>query len=375
MCQLISNNIRPLTKSQGPFLFAVNNKISYYTYMRKIAKKLKRELSYQTGLYTTPPEFLSLIITTRCNFHCPACSIWEKQNNSELSTAEWQKIIENLKLTLTPETFVEINGGEPLLCLDLTLFLIKELKKYFKKVTLNTNGSLLNESVLNELTLAGLDTIKISFYSLDKSIHDSLRGQPGAFELADQAIKLISQSSISLEVGLLLTTQNIKSAPELISYLQTLPKTSIILQPLDERVESVESKSLNQNSIPVNLWPTKTQVLDFFNWLKSNFKNIKNSEANIKATQEYYLDPVSVLKYRCFAGQRNLVVYPNADVCFCFKRPTVGNLLKQSLLTILKNTRLQRKGIKSCNKYCRIVGCNFSRGIKEYLTNLTRTSP
>jgi MoaA/NifB/PqqE/SkfB family radical SAM enzyme len=341
----------------------------------KFVNKIKKELSYQSGLYTTSPEFLSLIITTRCNFHCPACSIWEKQNNTELSIADWQKILDQLKKTLKPEAFVEINGGEPLLCLDLTLFLIKELIKYIKKVTLNTNGSLINEDILKQLESAGLDTIKISFYSLDKETHDKMRGYYGALELADQAIKLITQGPINLEVGLLLTSKNIKSAPALISYLQTLPNSSIILQPLDERVESAESKNLSGNNIWQNLWPDKEDILNFFDWLNSNSDKIKNSSANINAIKEYYLNPDAVLKYRCFAGQRNLVVYPNADVSFCFKRPSVGNLLKQNLLTILKNSRSQRKAIKSCNKYCRIVGCNFSRGIKECLLNLTRTSP
>lgn len=88
---------------------------------------------------------------------------------------------------------------------------------------------------------------------------------------------------------------------------------------------------------------------------------------NIEAIRQYYLNPENILKYRCFAGQRNMVVYPNGDTSFCFKGGIIGNLEKQELKEILKNAAGERKKIKNCRKYCRIIGCNFSRGLKEFI--------
>ncbi|MFA5076617.1 MAG: radical SAM protein [Patescibacteria group bacterium] len=340
----------------------------YLLIMKKIAKKITQELSYATGRYLTPPEFLSLIVTWRCNFRCQMCSIWQKDTADELNLDNWLKIAADLKNNLPQKTFVEINGGEPLLRRDLVVPLIKELK-YFQTVALNSNGLLITPEIISELENANLDILKISFYSLDKDVHNALRGMPDAYDHALNAIKLISQSKIKLEVGLLITNQNIASAPELIKYLSGLPNTKIILQPLDESVESTESKNRRQNQLPAKLWPTPEQATKFFDWVLNDHRSIKNSPANIQAIKEYYLQPKNVLRYRCFAGQRNAVIYPNGDVALCFKGSVVGNITKQNLKEILKKATNERKFIKTCPKYCRIIGCNFSRGLREIITS------
>jgi MoaA/NifB/PqqE/SkfB family radical SAM enzyme len=335
----------------------------------KIIDKISREISYQFGWYTISPEFLSIIITMRCNFNCQSCSIWKKINHDELDENEWKNVISKLPNSLKPNTFVEINGGEPLIRKELVFFLVQELKKYFHRVALNSNGLLIDEKILEQVKKAGIDIIKISFYSLNKKIHNNLRGHDLAYDNAKKAINLINQKQIALEVGLLITAKNINDAPALIEYLQTLPNTSIILQPLDEKIEAVESKNQISNKLITELWPTKNDVNVFFDWVLHNNKNIKNSLVNIEAIRQYYLNPENILKYRCFAGQRNLVIYPNGDVTLCFKGKVIGNAKKHSVKKILQDAIDERKKIKKCKKYCRIVGCNFSRGLKEYAYN------
>jgi len=336
--------------------------------MNKIIKKLLLEKGFLTGKYCLPPESLSLIITFRCNFRCQSCSIWQKTDHNELADENWLKIIPNLNI-LNPLTFVELNGGEPLIRKELVLKLIKELKKKFKNVALNSNGLLINEKTVFELADAGLDIVKISFYSLEKDIHNFLRGNPEAYDRALNAMELLSKSKIKLEVGLLITAKNIQSLPDLIKYLKKYKNASIILQPLDESVESPDSKDLATNNLLTDLWPKKEEIIDFFNWVVNNHEQIKNSLDNLEAIKKYYLNPPSVLNYRCFAGQRNLVIYPNSDVALCFKGKPIGNLNERSLERTLKGEKalIERKKIKKCQKYCRIIGCNFSKGLTEFM--------
>ncbi|MFH1367477.1 MAG: radical SAM protein [Patescibacteria group bacterium] len=337
--------------------------------MNKIIRKLKREESFMTGRYNLAPEFLSLIITFRCNFRCQSCSIWQKPPIQELSENEWLGICRQAKEVFTPETFVEINGGEALLRKELVISLIKTLKPHFKNVALNSNGLLISKEIAKELEKSGLDLLKISFYSLNEDIHNSLRGHPQAFCQAKKALELIDNSRIKLEVGVLMMAKNMADLPELIKYLKTLNNANIILQPLDESIESEGSKNRAVNQTISELWPAKEETAKFFDWVLENYKNypIKNSLASLKAMQEYYLQPSSVLKYRCFAGQRNLVVYPQGDVAMCFKGRILGNLTKENLSEILKGeaARQERQNIRRCQKYCRIIGCNFSRGLLE----------
>lgn len=334
----------------------------------KIKIKIARELSYLTGKFNTLPEYVSLIITFNCNFKCKSCSIWTKTDHVEMTEDNWQDIANQISKSLPSTSFIEINGGEPLLRKSLAINLIKQLKKHFQTVALNTNGSTIDESVLVELKEAGLDIIKLSLYSLNDAVHNNLRGTDIAFEHASNAIKLINQSGIKLEIGVLITSQNISELPKLISYLSELDNTSIILQPLDEKVESIESKNFSSNNLPKDLWPNKSDIINFFDWLEKDdhLAKIKNSPMAISAMKKYYLNPQSALAYRCFAGQRNLIIYPNGDMSFCFKRPTIGNALDKPIFDQIKFADNERKCIKKCPKYCRIIGCNLSKGIKEY---------
>lgn len=339
--------------------------------MNRVLKKIALEAGYSTGRYFCPPEFLSLIVTFRCNFRCPGCAIWQKQEFDELSSEQWLGVARNLSAVFGPETFIEINGGEPLIQKDQLIKLIAELKQHFKSVTLNSNGLLIDTDTIKSLVGAGLDNIKISFYSLDKATHNFLRGSDLAYDHAIRALDLLAKSPIRVEVGILITKQNIGQVPELINYLAHYPNVIPIIQPLDERVESAESKNRQGNFLPIDLWPDKNQVNKFFAWIKKDHPKFKNSDDNLKVIEKYYLEPESVLSYRCFAGQRNCVIYPNGDVAMCFKGSIIGNIQRTSIKRILKSSEAvnERKAISRCCKYCRIVGCNFSRGIKEYLSS------
>ncbi|PJE58546.1 MAG: hypothetical protein COU81_00185 [Candidatus Portnoybacteria bacterium CG10_big_fil_rev_8_21_14_0_10_36_7] len=335
---------------------------------KKILNKLRLEFSYFTGHNFYTLDYVSLITTFRCNFKCRTCDIWKKQNFDELDISQWRKITTKLKTELPTNTFIEISGGEALIQTELIIDLIKNLTNYFETVVLNTNGSIISENIIAKLKSAGLNKIKLSLYSLDSETHNFLRGTDIAYSSAIGAIDTITKSGIDLEVGVLITKQNISQIPELINYFNKFERVSIVIQMLDEIIESLDSKNKSINNLEQNLWPNNDAVNKFFNWLGVHMKNIKNSSANLEAIKNYYLNPKSVLAYRCFSGQRNLVIYPNGDVALCFKRPVIGNLIRENLNYILNKKAIsERKAIGQCQKYCRIIGCNFSRGLVEVI--------
>jgi MoaA/NifB/PqqE/SkfB family radical SAM enzyme len=265
---------------------------------------------------------------------------------------------------------VEITGGEPMMEKENLLPMIKYLKKQFKTVLLNTNGSLINKSTISELQKAGLDVIKISLYSLLPKIHNQMRGSSIAFDNAMKAIKLTSKSKLKLKIAILITRQNISYIPKLIYYLSHWPKIEITLQPLDELVESKESKNLRHNQLPGSLWPEKKEVLKFFAWAIKNKHLISNGVEHLFILRNYYLDPSTALSNKCFSGQRNLIINPDGGVSLCYKYPPIGNIFKDNLKDILKKeAKKQRLEIKDCKKYCRVLGCNYARSISSVLKN------
>jgi MoaA/NifB/PqqE/SkfB family radical SAM enzyme len=332
--------------------------------MNKISEKILQELSYYSGKFLVKPNRVVLMITFRCNFKCSTCDIWKGKNNQELSKKSWLKVADQLIKNLPKEAFIEISGGEPLLKRDQTIELIKKLKRHFQTVALNTNGSTITPKTIKLLEKAKLDQIKVSFYSTKRSIHNQIRGTKIAYNSAIRAIEYLEKSKIKTKIGVLITAKNIKSIPETIKFLSKIKNCIITMQPIDEKVESFESKKKGHHPIK-NLWPKKSDVIKLFNEIKIYKKHLSKFVIISEILKEYYLNPKSALKYRCFVGQKNLVIYPNGDLSFCFKKPKIGNIIENKLDNLLKNAKTDRKNIKKCKKYCRVLGCNFNKGVLE----------
>jgi MoaA/NifB/PqqE/SkfB family radical SAM enzyme len=337
--------------------------------MDKFRSKFLEHLSYRSSNFYLFPNYISLNITNGCNFHCLACAIHHKKPKKELGIKDWLKISQKLSKVFPKNTFIEISGGEPLTKKELIFALIADLKKNFQQVALNTNGLLCDESIAKQLEKLSLDQIKLSFYSLDEKIHNLLRGEPRSYVAAIKAIKLFSKSKIKLIVGILVTSKNIRTIPRLINYLQQFPNCQIILQPLDEIFESKESKNQKHNFLPQHLWPSKKEVLKFFEYVERNKNKVNNSPSHLRAAKNYYLNPESVLGRHCYSGQRLFVIYPNGQTGLCFKHQNLGNILVENPKKILKRDQAKRirKQIKNCRKYCRILNCNFGRSVSEII--------
>ena len=100
-----------------------------------IFNKIEDEKISKTPLIT----FLTL--TNECNMNCSFCYA---NKNTDDHTGDFQvEWLDKLKETLPKESFAECNfsGGEPLLCKDK----VKKLRTYFDKVTIYTNGLLIDK--------------------------------------------------------------------------------------------------------------------------------------------------------------------------------------------------------------------------------------
>ena len=131
--------------------------------------------------YMVAPHRMDLMISAmtdekgcwKCNQKCVFCYAagQEYSQTRELSTDEWKHAIDRLKDAHVP--MITFTGGEPTLRDDLV-----ELVDYSKwfVTRLNTNGVKLTSELCAELKAASLDSVQITLYSADESVHNSLVG-------------------------------------------------------------------------------------------------------------------------------------------------------------------------------------------------------
>ncbi len=94
---------------------------------------------------------------------------------------------------------VIFSAGEPLLRNDLD-DIVRHAHQAGLLTRLNTNGLLLDRERADELKKAGLTQCAVSIDHPDAAVHDSLRGVPGAFHRAVQAIRHLREAGIPCQI-------------------------------------------------------------------------------------------------------------------------------------------------------------------------------
>lgn len=130
--------------------------------------------------YMQAPHRMDLMLSAmsknggwNCNQKCIHCYAAGQiqSDEEELSTEQWKQIIDKCRSAGIPQ--LTFTGGEPTMREDL-FELIKYSKWFVSR--LNTNGINLSEEYCKRLVEAELDSLQITFYSLEPEIHNSLVG-------------------------------------------------------------------------------------------------------------------------------------------------------------------------------------------------------
>ncbi|MBF0107082.1 MAG: radical SAM protein [Deltaproteobacteria bacterium] len=159
----------------------------------------KDELHYQyrclrlgLGFLTKRYIHCNLQVTYRCNFKCEICDFWKTEHKAldELSLKEI-KIIGD-KLNKLGTLIVSLAGGEPLIRQDL-FDVITILNRANHLPILITNGWFVNETVAKDILRAGLQEISVSVDYCSPEKHDHMRGMPGSWQKAVNALELLNR--------------------------------------------------------------------------------------------------------------------------------------------------------------------------------------
>ena len=129
----------------------------------------------------TAPHRMDLMVSAmtdscgkwQCNQKCVFCYAAGQQmgKTKEMTTEQWKQAIDRLDAARV--LMVTFTGGEPTQRAD-----IAELVGYAKRMVtrLNTNGVNLTPELVQQLKVAGLDSVQVTLYSHDEAVHNALVG-------------------------------------------------------------------------------------------------------------------------------------------------------------------------------------------------------
>jgi pyrroloquinoline quinone biosynthesis protein E len=123
------------------------------------------------------PRPLSLLceLTYRCNLQCPYCynPIALRAHSEELTTEQWCDVLRQAADVGVVQT--HLSGGEPTLRGDLAT-IVEAASRLGLYTNLITQGTFLDDALLDRLLEAGLDHIQISLQAPEAALADAIAG-------------------------------------------------------------------------------------------------------------------------------------------------------------------------------------------------------
>ncbi len=149
-----------------------------------------------------------LSLSYRCQCGCPHCGVgkYPKRSEGELSHEEILKFIDDL--ARLGGACIHFFGGEPLMAPRLAEY-VARTKALGLMATVDTNGLLLNETMVLKLKEAGIDLIRVSLDSPREEEHDALRAVKGCWSKALEGMRLCVKRGIPCFMSLYATKQNL----------------------------------------------------------------------------------------------------------------------------------------------------------------------
>ncbi|MDD1730319.1 MAG: radical SAM protein, partial [Methanospirillum sp.] len=150
-------------------------------------------------------RIISWNLTLQCPLHCPHCyaNARETEIPNILSTDEGFRVLEAIKEIGSP--VVILSGGEPMMRPDLY-----EIATYGTllglRMVLGTSGYLFEHDTPKKLKEAGIRSVAISIDSADPAVHDQMRGNPGSWKKAIQAIQDCIREEIGVQINITVFT-------------------------------------------------------------------------------------------------------------------------------------------------------------------------
>jgi radical SAM protein with 4Fe4S-binding SPASM domain len=265
------------------------------------------------------PYRMDLALTYRCNADCPHCYNARPRDYPEMTTAQWNRVIDLLWDIGVPH--ICFTGGESTLRKDLSDLIARADAK--GQITgLLTNGIRLSDrNYVEELVSAGLDHVQITIESHLAEEHNRMVGTHGAWEKTIQGIRNALDCGLYTMTNTTLLANNTPFLADTIDFLADLGVLTIGCNAL---IHSGRGKNVGSGIPEVDLAPLLEIV-------RARTQHHGQRLIWYTPTQYCHFDPVQMelgIK-ACSAARYNMCIESDGAVipCQSYYQP-VGNILQ-----------------------------------------------
>lgn len=196
---------------------------------------------------TRSPANGSIELLPLCNMNCDMCYVRlsreEMEAKGRLRTAdEWLEIGRQMKDAGV--LFLLLTGGEPFLYPDFRRLYL-ELRKMGMIITINTNGTLIDEDLAAFFGKYKPRRVNITLYGTDEETYANLCHYPGGYEKTLRGIWLLREQGVDVKVGGSLALANRDDLDKLLDIGEELD--------IPVRVDTYMMPATRERDLPYNM--------------------------------------------------------------------------------------------------------------------------
>ncbi len=158
-----------------------------------------------------------------CNMDCRMCYVKMTKADMDASGGRLRTVDEWLEIAKSAQSrgmlLLLLTGGEPFLWPNFRE-LYTELKKLGLIISINTNGTLLDQESVDWLKQDPPSRINITLYGTSDETYGRLCGNPKGFTQVSNAIHMLREAGISVKLHGSITPHNYKDIPQMIQFAE-----------------------------------------------------------------------------------------------------------------------------------------------------------
>src|SRR5829696_1887823 len=300
------------------------------------------------------PLYVKMKVFYGCNLKCEMCNHWRETREPPVSAERFKQVICDLAEMGTKK--IHISGGEPMLRPQIPEF-IELASSLGIKVTMTTNGTLVDKVVAKRLVEGGLRGVNVSIDSPIRKMHEKIRGMDGAFKSTTKAVGLFNRyrhkGKLTIRINTVVSRTNYQTLETLPYLAYELGADGINLIPVDDHCGEILSMrkkdialfneeiapKIAERAIALGLIVSDEEAFPF----GRSESEVRLGRAGLYAFGYYDKSP-------CYAPWTHSLIDFNGNVYVCCmtreRIPPIGNIKSQSFKEIWESAAYQRIRLK-----------------------------
>jgi len=188
------------------------------------------------------PLYVKIKVFYGCNLKCEMCNHWRDDREPPVSVERFKEVLSELGELGTKK--IHFSGGEPMLRPQIPE-LIEHASSLGIRVTMTTNGTLVDKSKARRLIEAGLRGVNISIDSPIRKMHEKIRGVQGAFKATARSVELFRRykhkGKLTIRINTVVSRTNYTTLESLPDLAHKLGADGINLIPVDDHCGEILS--------------------------------------------------------------------------------------------------------------------------------------